>query len=285
MPTAMRALLFCLLLSALPTSVHAAIAQLEMRPGIPASAEYLAGQRDKPAVLLLHGFLQTRDFPTVATLARGLHDAGYTVLSPTLSLGIPNRTQSLACEAVHRHSLDDDIAEIARWVEWLKSHGHRSIVLLGHSFGSLQLLAYLTAGPDATVKGYIGVSLIEAEIGTTPRAALIAQLESQVPLKQRTLVTQHLSYCRKYLSTSEALLSYVRWGQPHTLSVLKQSPVNVKLIMGDTDHMRGHGWLKALKHVQTPMVIVKDANQFMDGEHEFDLLGHTLKSMDLLKRP
>ena len=100
-------------------------------------------QRDKPAVLLLHGFLQTRDFPTVATLARGLRDAGYPVLSPTLSLNIPNRSQSLACEAIHRHSLDDDIGEIARWVDWLKSHGHRSIVLIGHSFGSLQLLAYL----------------------------------------------------------------------------------------------------------------------------------------------
>jgi pimeloyl-ACP methyl ester carboxylesterase len=281
----MRIYLFCLLTSIFPAAAQAVIAQQEMRPGIPASAEYLIGERDKPAVLLLHGFLQTRDFPTVATLARGLHDEGFTVLAPTLSLNIPNRTQSLACEAVHRHSLDDDIAEIARWVDWLKSQGHHSIVLLGHSFGSLQLLAYLSAGPDAAVKGYIGVSLIEAEVGTTPRAALIARLENQGPLEQRTLVTQHLAYCRKYLSTPQALLSYVRSDQPHTLSVLKQSPVNVKLIMGDADDMLGHGWLKALKHIQTPMAIVKDANHFLDGAHEFDLLDHTLKSMDLLNRP
>ncbi|HET9463578.1 MAG TPA: DUF1749 domain-containing protein, partial [Thiobacillus sp.] len=92
-------------------------------------------------------------------------------------------------------------------------------------------------------------------------------------------------YCRKYLSTPEALLSYVRWDQPHTLSVLKQSPVNMKLIMGDADDMLGHGWLKALKHIQTPLVTVKNANHFMDGAHEFDLLDHTLKSMDLLNRP
>jgi len=81
------------------------------------------------------------------------------------------------------------------------------------------------------------------------------------------------------------LLSYVRWDQPRTLSVLKQSPVKVKLIMGDADDMLKGGWLKALKHVQTPMVIVKGANHFMDGEHEFDLLDHTLKSMDLFNRP
>ncbi|OJW82019.1 MAG: alpha/beta hydrolase [Thiobacillus sp. 65-1402] len=281
----MRIFLLCLTLALASVSAHAAIVRLEMRPGIDASAEYLAGLRNKPAVLLLHGFLQTREFPTVATLARGLQDAGYPVLTPTLSLGIPNRAQSLACEAVHRHSLDEDVAEIARWVDWLKSHGHRSIVLIGHSFGSMQLLAYLAAGPNAAVKGYIGASLIEAQIGTTSRAALIAQLESRVQRRQRELVTQHVSYCRKYRSTPEALLSYVRWDQARTLAALKQSPVNVKLVMGDADDMLGHGWLKALLHVQTPMVIVKGANHFMDGEHEFDLLEHTLKSMEPVQQP
>ena len=164
----MRAYLLCLLISVFPTAAHARLFNSRCVRAFTASAEYLVGERNKPAVLLLHGFLQTREFPTVATLARGLHDAGYTVLSPTLSLNIPNRKQSLACEAVHRHSLDDDVAEIGRWVNWLKSRGHRAIVLLGHSFGSLQLLAYLSAKPDAAVKGYIGTSLIEAQIGTTP---------------------------------------------------------------------------------------------------------------------
>lgn len=102
-------------MSVFPAAAHAELVQQLMRPGIPASAEYLAGERDKPAVLLLHGFLQTYEFSTVTTLARGLHDAGYTILSPTLSLNIPGRKQRLACEAVHKHSMDDDVAEIARW--------------------------------------------------------------------------------------------------------------------------------------------------------------------------
>lgn len=54
--------------------------------------------------------------------------------------------------------------------------------------------------------------------------------------------------------------------------------------MGNADDIPGRGWLNALEHIQTPMVIVKDANRFMDGEHEFDLLERTLKFMDLLKR-
>ena len=254
-----------------------------MRPGITANAEYLIGERSKPAVLLIHGFLQTREFPTVATLSRGLQDAGYTVLSPTLSLNIPSRAQSLACEAVHKHNLAEDVAEIGRWVSWLKSHGHHDIVLLGHSFGSLQALAYLSSKPDATVKGYIGTSLIEAQIGTVSRPALIAQLENRALVKPHGLVTHSLSFCRKYTSTPKDLLSYVRWDQARVLAALKQSPVSVKLIMGDADDMLGHDWIRALQDLQAPMVIVKGANHFMDGEHEFELLEHSLDTLKSLK--
>ncbi|MBI1283044.1 MAG: alpha/beta fold hydrolase [Thiobacillus sp.] len=280
----MRAYLICLLLTALPAWAQAAIVELEMRPGISASAEYLAGQRNKPAVLLLHGFLQTREFATVATLAHGLHDAGYSVLSPTLSLGVPLRKQSLACEAVHRHSLDDDVAEISRWVGWLKSRGHRSIVLVGHSFGSLQLLAYLGAHPDKAVRALIGASLIEAQVDSLSRPALVTELESQASNNQRTLVTHTLSYCRKYTSPPGDLLTYVRWDQSRTLAALKASPVSVQLIMGDKDDMLGRDWIKALKHVQIPMVIVTGANHFMDGEHEFDLMEHTLNYLERIQK-
>jgi pimeloyl-ACP methyl ester carboxylesterase len=280
----MRIFLLCLLILVFPSAATAVIVQQEMRPGIPANAEYLIGERSKPAVLLLHGFLQTRDFPTVATLARGLRDAGYTVLSPTLSLDIPGRTQSLACEAVHKHTLDEDVAEIGRWVDWLKSRGHHRIVLLGHSFGSMQLLAYLSLKPDAAVKGFIGASLIEAQIGSASRPALIAQMEGRVQSRQRALVTHTLSFCRTYTSTSEGLLSYVRWDQPRLLAALKQSPVRTRLIMGDADEMLGNNWLKLLQQAQTPMAIVQGANHFMDGQHEFDLLDHTLKALELFRQ-
>ncbi len=272
----MRLALFCLLCWVFPAAQAAVVTQT-VRPDIVASATYLVGDRDKPAVLLVHGFLQTRDFPTIASLASGLHDAGYTVLMPTLSLNIPSRAQSLACEAIHKHSLDDDVDEIARWVLWLKAQGYRSVVLFGHSFGSLQLLAYLSGRPDPAVKAYIGTSLIEAQIGTVNRRDLIAQLEDRVHRKQRDLISRSLSFCRKYTTTPAELLSYVRWDQARTLAALKQAPVETRLIMGDSDSVLGHNWLKALQHIRAKMVIVKGANHFMDGEHEFDLLQHTLE--------
>ena len=96
-------------------------------------------------------------------------------------------------------------------------------------------------------------------------------------------MTHSLSFCRKYTSTPKDLLSYVRWDQARVLAALKQSPVSVKLIMGDADDMLGHDWIRALQDLQAPMVIVKGANHFMDGEHEFELLEHSLDTLKSLK--
>jgi pimeloyl-ACP methyl ester carboxylesterase len=274
--------LICLLLLLFHGPSQAAVIDLVMRPGISTSAEYLVGDRNKPALLILHGFLQTREFRTVATLGNNLHDSGYTVLMPTLSLNIPNRSQSLACEAIQRHSMDEDIAEISRWVSWLKSRGHQRIVLIGHSYGSLQLLAYLSTHPDSEIKGYIGTSLIETRIASVSRPTLTAQLKDRVQRKQLDLVTQTVSLCSKYTAPPGDLLSYVLWDQARTLKAVKDAPVPMLLIMGDADKILGSNWIQALRHIQAPMVIVPGANHFMDAEHEFDLLEHTLDFLQKL---
>jgi len=270
-------LLFLLLL--LPQAAAAERARIELGNGLTAQAEYLSGKPTLPAVLVLHGFLQTHDFPTVATLARSLNDSGYTVLAPTLSLGVPNRKQSLACEAVHRHSLDDDLDEIDRWVKWLTSRGHRQIVLIGHSFGSMQLLAYLAGKPDPAVRGYIAASLTETQIGPISRAELIERLEDAVARGDHKLVNQPISYCKKYPSNPAALLSYVRWDQARLVKALNAYKGHKLLIMGDADVMIGRKWLSTLQESRTPMAIVKGAGHFMDGEHEFDLLEHSLAQL------
>jgi len=276
-------LLFLLLL--LPQAAAAERARIELGNGLTAQAEYLSGKPTLPAVLILHGFLQTHEFPTVATLARGLNESGYTVLSPTLSLGVPNRKQSLACEAVHRHSLDEDLYEVDRWVKWLTSRGHRHIVMVGHSFGSMQLLAYLAGKPDPAVRGYIAASLIEAQIGSTPRAELIARLQAAVARGDLKLVNQPVSFCKKYPSSPAALLSYVRWDQARILDALNTYKGEKLLVMGDADAVIGRKWLSMLQHNGTPMVIVKGAGHFMDGEHEFDLLDHSLTLLKKIASP
>jgi len=78
------------------------------------------------------------------------------------------------------------------------------------------------------------------------------------------------------------MLSYVQWDQPHVLAALRQTPVRVKLIMGDADSTLGQGWLTALQHIRVPMVVVHGAGHFLDGEHEFDLLNYTLQFLETI---
>ena len=87
--------------------------EVKLPSGIIASADFHQGITSQPAILLLHGFLQTRLSPPISTLANNLASKGYTTLSPTISLGINKRKQSMSCEMVHTHTMNDEVAELA----------------------------------------------------------------------------------------------------------------------------------------------------------------------------
>ncbi len=122
--------------------------ELKLQNGVIATADFRAGKPSRPAILLLHGFLQTRNALPISPLANTLADDGYTVLVPTLTLGINQRAQSLDCEAPHIHTKEGDVAEIGYWTDWLARKGYKSIVLIGHSSGSLEILQYVSQNPD-----------------------------------------------------------------------------------------------------------------------------------------
>ena len=138
----------------------AEVVELEMAGGLPATAELLEGDAEgADPVLILHGFLQTREFATVRRLGEALNEAGYMVLLPTLSLGVPRRSQSLQCEALHLHDLDGDGREVARWVEWLSRRTGRRVAVIGHNAGGVVLSRYLARYPDAPVARAIMLSI------------------------------------------------------------------------------------------------------------------------------
>ena len=97
--------------------------------GVVAIANFHNGVNSLPAVITLHGFLQTHHSPPMSSLASNLSSRGYTVLSPTMSLNINHRSQSMACEAVHTHTMDSEVDEISYWVTWLNTKGYKNIVL------------------------------------------------------------------------------------------------------------------------------------------------------------
>lgn len=264
--SALFSLIFLPLLPAAAAPVEA-----KLPSGTIATADYRAGQPSRPAILLLHGFLQTRHAPPMSRLADTLADQGYTVLSPTLSLGIDRRSQSLACEAVHTHTINDDVAEIGFWTNWLAGNGHKSIVLIGHSTGSKQILLYVAQQPNAAVKKAILTSLIADDSDDKERRSAIAQLKKQTsnepPLGRFTL-----SYCKKnYAAPPRAFLSYVELDAGKTLGLLGKARVPLEIVLGGADATMDKGWPEKIRSRGMPVAVIENAGHFFDGEQEFDL--------------
>lgn len=259
-----------------PVTVHAAlkdVAEVRLPSGKIATADFHEGRRGKPAVLILHGFLQTRAFPTVVGVKETLSAAGYTVVAPTLSLGISRRNRSLPCEALHLHSLDQDAAEVAFWVNWLVHKGHTRIVLVGHSFGNLQLLAYLGQSPSPAVKRLLMISLSDVEVkqDARQRAMQAKALKARVVRNDRTLVDVEFGHCKKYVGPPEALLPYMSLSRQSILDALVDSPVPARVIMGGQDDRMGPDWIDTLTARGISVRVIPGATHFFDNQYEFDL--------------
>lgn len=234
-----------------------------------ARAEFREGHPGKPAVVLMHGFLQTHDFPVIHRLTEHLGGAGYTVLAPTLTLGISARRQSLACEALHTHTQEDAIRELDAWMKWLKARRVQSVILIGHSFGSMQALAYTAEMHNPMVKKLIGISIIEGRpIGRNGKEVLPARGNG----KSDGIVTQAFSFCQKFRASPSTLESYLAWTPRRILNEVDRSRLPITFIMGDRDDRLGPHWIAQLQKTRAKVRIIPGANHFMDGEYEFDLL-------------
>jgi len=264
---------------------RADIEEITLPNGLVASAEYRKGSNDKPAVLVLHGFLSTRNFLTVSNLTNTLADDGYTVLAPNLTLGVNHRQVSLACEAIHTHSLYDDLAEIDYWVKWLVNHGHKSIVLLGHSYGSLHGLLYTLEYKNRAVKKLIATSLVDVEhaVGEPLSQKQIKMAQNLVDKNDNSLKEFQLSYCKKYVTPPKAFLSYAIWSKERILDAIAKTKVPLAVILGSADTRMGNGWPEMLKKSGVKLQVIKGANHFFHNEQEFDLLDSVLADLQSVR--
>lgn len=284
-----RAVRMIALLTALvaPTGVGAAPVELALvaagvKPGaMVARAEFRPGDPDKPVVLLLHGFLQTHDFPIIHQLAEGLASEGYGVLAPTLTLGVTHRRQSLACEAVHTHDMDGATAEISAWIDWLKALDPKAIVLVGHSLGSINLLAYAAGRPDPAVRKFIGISIIEGiwNRKDVAREHEIARLRERIRAGDRAPASYPFSFCKTFRAAPDSLLSYLEWTPDRILKTASRTRAPFVFIMGGRDERLGPDWLDRLRATRARVRVIEGANHFMDGAYEFDLLDHLVREL------
>lgn len=266
--------------SAVPVQAGSARIELEVVPGITAEADYWPGEADKPAVLILHGFLQTREFPTVRRLAEALADEGYSVLTPSLTLGLNRRRQSLACEAIHTHSLQQDLVELRAWTAWLAQRTAKPPVLVGHSSGALQLAAMLDADPAPAIGQavLISPSTFGEEQDPQRLAEYRARAAEQLARGDQEMHAYPLLYCTQYVTTAANLASYLDWDRERLRAALSKgvgAPVTV--IYGDRDEHVDQAWLAGLGAHGVGLRPVAGANHFFDLEHEFDLLDEVLE--------
>jgi len=262
-------ILFYGILGTITNTVAAEVVELAVQPNIVALADYRAGDTDKPALLLLHGFLQTRTFSTILNLANTLHDEGYTVLLPTLSLGINRRSQSLSCEAVHTQTFEEDLDEIDRWIGWLNGKGHKRVIGIGHSSGSVQLLAY-TTGKDHK-QAFEAVILLSL-LGLRPGIGK--------PLPYPGLKEYSLGYCTRYPATAEAFEGFARYTRVEILKILARLKLPNMIVQGSADLAMGIEWPRLMANRGAHVVTIPGADHFFNSPFEFDLYDRVIEWLD-----
>ncbi|WFE69393.1 alpha/beta hydrolase [Thiomicrospira sp. R3] len=268
-------------------SAWAQTVSLELTPGVFLQAEY-----DQPvesnkriAVLVKHGFLTTNQFHTVRSMVQALNDQGLTTLSPNISYGISGRQDSLKCDSLHTHTLEDSRAEISAWIDWLVAQGYERIVLLGHSSGSQDLLFSQATEPHPSVELLVLTSMFYfngVDIGTRPSDLSRARHM----LLSGTPRPGHFSFlfCKEnYFATPESFLSYHQLTRQQNLTHLQFVGVPVHAIMGTEDEIlqqAGHHWLDELADAGVEVHSVEGANHFFSSMHEFDLQDHLIGIMN-----
>lgn len=265
--------LLCLFIISLPASAEETITA-KLPNGITALAGFHKGVPSLPAVLVLHGFLQTHHSQPMNSLAGNLAAKGYTVLSPTLSLGINRRSQSMACEAVHTHTIKDEVAEVAYWINWLADKGYNNIVPVGFSStGNIEILLYMAQEPHQTIRKIILTSLIPITIDQAERQRTRAAIEKRNS-NGKNIGKYSLGYCKNnFAATVDGYLSYAQFDSNRILELIGKTPVLTEVILGTADTVLSASWSAQIKAVnpRTRVTLIKDANHFFDGTSEFEL--------------
>lgn len=238
------------------------------------SASYHRGDDDKPAILLLHGFLQTRDFFSVKRLYDALASNGYTLLSPTLSLGLSRRPKSLPCESIHTNSIDDDISEIERWVGWLAKKSGKPIIVIGHSMGATEVVAFLEQYRGEQVIRTILISIAPMGPGWPANHANHEdedKAQKAISAGKRWVSEYGLAYCKNYVTTARSILSFYSWDYQRLSSAIAKLSIPVQIIIGSEDTLIDTDLIQMLASQRVGIELIEGAGHFFDQEFEFEL--------------
>jgi pimeloyl-ACP methyl ester carboxylesterase len=241
--------------------------------GMLAVAEYSQGDTNKPAILLLHGFLTVHTFNLISNIASEMADNHYSILAPTLTLGISKRKSTLDCSALHLHNMESDLGEIEWWVNWLIKKGHKKIILMGHSSGSVELVNYINQYKHPEVVKFIGLSIIP--LGDKNNSHFVISVRKATRLlasKNNDIQTFTLGYCiDNYSAPATEFMSYGEWNSDRILKTLRSIKIHKKIIMGSDDIPVYPDWIKDLGNTGSTIEVIKGADHFFGNGTEFEL--------------
>ena len=263
----------CLILNSLPA--HSEQVETKLQNGVIATANFHGGLSSLPAVIILHGFLQTYHSPPMSSLASNLSSRGYTVLSPTMSLNVNRRSQSMACESVHAHSMENEVDEVSYWVSWLNTKGYKEIALVGFSStGNIAALLLSAKKTQPSIKHIILTSLNPVYLETAERQKLRTKMSTSLSKTGKQLERVSLGYCRKnYITTAGNYLTYAQYDSYKILELIRDNPVPAEIILGTTDTILPDNWAEKISGINTQnnVTLIKNATHFFEDTNEFDL--------------
>jgi len=252
-----------------------------------ANADYRIGDSNKPAVFLLHGFMATHNLNIIQIMAEELESQGYTIIAPTLSLNINNRHSGANCDAVHTHTMQSDVDEIAWWVNWIKKKGHKKIIMVGFSTGSLQIAIFLAQNSPAIIKKAVLISPAYLAGDPFPKAEEKADIDTAKKLLANDvnqLHEYHLSYCKgDFVAPPNVFLSYKKWTEMQMINVVKNITTPYSVIIGGADHRFGTRLVKHIGLKNSKVITIPGANHFFDSPYEFDFLDQLILELVLRK--
>jgi len=259
-----------------PASVLASEITLQLPNKISVNADFRPGHKDNPAVFLLHGYMATYNLNIIQLIADELEANSYTVLAPTLSLNINNRRAGANCEAVHNHTMESDIQEIAWWVDWLKAQGYDKLILTGFSTGALQVAIYLSHYQSDAIKKVVLVSpayLAGKPFPIDTEKNDIAVAQRMMTANEKQLNKFSLSFCKgNFLSPPDVFLSYKKWNELSLVGVVKKIKLPKYVLVGSNDKRFTQDLPEKLKTAQSDVITISGANHFFDSPYEFDFL-------------
>jgi alpha/beta superfamily hydrolase len=232
----------------------------------------IASLAERRVFLIVHGTLAHNSMEIIDSLLSVLKEENEAALALTLSLNIDDRKGMFPCNLKHTHRHEDAGAEIALWLDWLSAQGATSVVLVGHSRGSIQVAEYLTSNQDKRVT--------QAVLIAPPTARKGSPQEISVDAQTGDIKLEKFLHCENATVTASSYASY--YGEHPTDSTLKTIAalsLPVKIFVGSKDDVvEAKGWESVTSSLpeNVQISVISGADHYFRDLYAYDIVENIL---------